>query len=43
MVLNIRYGEVLSLMLGIPLMVVHTLVVVGHENSNNDDYNEETE
>ena len=42
-VLNIRYGEVLSLMLGIHQKVVLILVDVGHENSNNDDYNEETE
>ena len=43
MVLNTRYGEMLSLMLGIHHKVVPILVDVGHESSNNDDYNEETE
>ena len=43
MVLSIRCDEMLSSMLGIPPKVVRTLVVVGHENSNHDDYNEETE
>ena len=43
MVLNTRYGEVLSLMLGIHHKVVPILVDVGHESSSNDDYNEESE
>lgn len=42
MVLNIRYDEVLSLMLGIHQKAVPLLVDVGHESSNYDDYNEET-
>ena len=42
MVLNIRYDEVFSLMLGIHHKVVPILVGVGHESSNYDDYNEET-
>ena len=43
MVLNIRYDEVLSLMLSIHHKVVPILVGVGHESSSNDDYNEESE